>query len=55
MTKEAAAKHEPRRRLKMPYVNAEVMKDMTKAGMPKEMPFDVTRMVYGGFKVSVGG
>jgi uncharacterized protein YbaA (DUF1428 family) len=36
-------------------VNANVMKEMEKAGMPKDMPFDVKRMVYGGFKVSVGG
>ena len=35
-------------------VNARVMKDMEKAGMPTDMPFDVKRMVYGGFKVSVG-
>ena len=35
-------------------VNAKVMKDMGKIGVPKEMPFDVKRMVYGGFKVAVG-
>ena len=35
-------------------VNAKVMKEMMKAGMPKDMPFDLKRMVYGGFKVSVG-
>ena len=35
-------------------VNAKVMKEMAKAGMPKDMPFDAKRMVYGGFKVSVG-
>jgi len=35
-------------------VNAKVMKEMAKAGMPKDMPFDVKRMVYGGFKISVG-
>lgn len=35
-------------------VNARVMKDMEKAGMPADMPFDVKRMVYGGFKVLVG-
>lgn len=35
-------------------VNAKVMKEMAKAAMPKDMPFDVKRMVYGGFKVSVG-
>ena len=35
-------------------VNAKVMKEMEKmGGMPKEMPFDVKRMVYGGFKVLV--
>src|SRR5437763_4606443 len=27
-------------------VNAQVMKEMEKMGMPKEMPFDVKRMVY---------
>ena len=35
-------------------VNAKVMKDMGKMGVPKDMPFDVKRMVYGGFKVAVG-
>jgi uncharacterized protein YbaA (DUF1428 family) len=36
-------------------VNAKVMKDPRFAAMcdPKSMPFDVTRMVYGGFKVLV--
>ena len=34
-------------------VNAKVMKDMNAAGMPKEMPFDITRMVYGGFQTIV--
>ena len=36
-------------------VNAMVMKDPRIAGMcdPKKMPFDVKRMVYGGFKVLV--
>ena len=36
-------------------VNAKVMKDPRIAGMgdPKKMPFDVKRMVYGGFKVLV--
>jgi uncharacterized protein YbaA (DUF1428 family) len=36
-------------------VNAKVMKDPRMAGMvdPKAMPFDVKRMVYGGFKVLV--
>ena len=35
-------------------VNAKVMKDMAAMGAPKDMPFDVKRMVYGGFKVLVG-
>jgi uncharacterized protein YbaA (DUF1428 family) len=36
-------------------VNAKVMKDPRLAGMmdPKTMPFDMKRMVYGGFKVIV--
>ena len=36
-------------------VNAKVMKDPRIASMcdPKNMPFDVKRMVYGGFKVLV--
>jgi uncharacterized protein YbaA (DUF1428 family) len=36
-------------------VNAKVMKDPRIAGMmaEKDMPFDVKRMVYGGFKVIV--
>lgn len=35
-------------------VNARVMKDPTMAHMdPKAMPFDIKRMVYGGFKVLV--
>jgi uncharacterized protein YbaA (DUF1428 family) len=36
-------------------VNAKVMKDPRLAKMvdPKSMPFDVKRMVYGGFKVLV--
>ena len=36
-------------------VNARVMKDPRLAGMGdiKDMPFDVTRMIYGGFKVLV--
>ena len=33
-------------------VNAKVMKD-EKMGDMKEMPFDIKRMVYGGFKVLV--
>jgi uncharacterized protein YbaA (DUF1428 family) len=34
-------------------VNAKVMKEMEKMGGPKDMPFDVKRMVYGGFKTLV--
>ena len=34
-------------------VNAKVMKDPRLAKMPKIMPFDVKRIVYGGFKVVV--
>jgi uncharacterized protein YbaA (DUF1428 family) len=36
-------------------VNAKVMKDprITEMCDPKKMPFDVKRMVYGGFKVLV--
>lgn len=36
-------------------VNAKVMKDprLTKMMHPKEMPFDVKRMLYGGFRVLV--
>lgn len=34
-------------------VNAKVMKDPRLAGMSKAMPFDVKRMVYGGFTVLV--
>ena len=36
-------------------VNAKVMKDKRLAGSmdPKAMPFDVKRMIYGGFKVLV--
>jgi len=30
-----------------------VMKEMEKMGEMKEMPFDIKRMVYGGFKVIV--
>ena len=33
--------------------NAKVMKDMMEIA-PKDMPFDVKRMVYGGSKVVVG-
>ena len=38
-------------------VNAKVMKDPRISEMcdPKNMPFDVKRMVYGGFKVLVDG
>jgi uncharacterized protein YbaA (DUF1428 family) len=37
-------------------VNAAVMKDPRLAAMcnPKKMPFDCTRMLYGGFKTIVG-
>ena len=35
-------------------VNARVMKEMAKMGEPPDMPFDVKRMVYGGFEVLVG-
>ena len=34
-------------------VNARVMKEIKKMCGPKDMPFDVKRMVYGGFKVLV--
>ena len=36
-------------------VNAKVMKDprMNEMGDPKDMPFDMKRMVYGGFKTIV--
>jgi len=34
-------------------VNAKVMKEMAEACGTKEMPFDLKRMVYGGFKVLV--
>jgi uncharacterized protein YbaA (DUF1428 family) len=36
-------------------VNAKVMEAMPGMGEPKDMPFDMKRMVYGGFNVSVGG
>lgn len=29
------------------------MKEMERMGAPKDMPFDVKRMVYGGFKALV--
>ena len=35
-------------------VNAKVMKDMMNLALPKDMPFDLKRMVFGGFKVVVG-
>ena len=34
-------------------VNAKVMKEMEKMCESKDMPFDVNRMVYGGFKTLV--
>ena len=34
-------------------VNAKVMKEMEQMGAPKDMPFDLKRMVYGGFEVLV--
>lgn len=34
-------------------VNRKVMADPRMAEMPKEMPFDVERMLYGGFEVIV--
>jgi uncharacterized protein YbaA (DUF1428 family) len=36
-------------------VNAKVMKEIEKMENMKEMPFDVKRMVYGGFTVLVEG
>jgi uncharacterized protein YbaA (DUF1428 family) len=36
-------------------VNARVMKELAGLLSPKDMPFDATRMVCGGFKVLVGG
>lgn len=35
-------------------VNAKVFKELADAGMDMEMPFDVKRSAYGGFKVIVG-
>jgi uncharacterized protein YbaA (DUF1428 family) len=35
-------------------VNRRVHKDLEKYEMPKDIPFDVKRMVYGGFKTVVG-
>ncbi len=34
-------------------VNSKVMKEMEKMGDMKDMPFDVKRMAYGGFKAVV--
>ena len=34
-------------------VNKKVLKEMSAAGGPPDMPFDVKRMVYGGFKTLV--
>ncbi len=34
-------------------VNAKVLKDPRMAKMPEPMPFDVKRMLYGGFKLLV--
>jgi uncharacterized protein YbaA (DUF1428 family) len=34
-------------------VNAKVMKDPRLAKMPKKMPFDIKRMLYGGFDIVV--
>jgi uncharacterized protein YbaA (DUF1428 family) len=36
-------------------VNKKVMAEMQKMGMPKDMPFDVRRMAFGGFKTVVQG
>ena len=36
-------------------VNAKVMQEMANVGTPKDVPFDIKRMVYGGFKASIGG
>jgi uncharacterized protein YbaA (DUF1428 family) len=36
-------------------VNAKVMKEMASMDAPKDMPFDMKRMVYGGFNAAVGG
>lgn len=35
-------------------VNKKVMKEMEKAGEMPEMPFDMRKMAYGGFKTIVG-
>lgn len=34
-------------------INKKMMKEMEEKNMPKEMPFDMKRMAYGGFKVMV--
>ncbi len=34
-------------------VNAKVMKEMMEKEPPKDMPFDMKRMIYGGFKTLV--
>jgi len=34
-------------------VNKKVMKDMNAMGAPKDMPFDMKRMLFGGFKTLV--
>lgn len=34
-------------------INKKVIKDMESFPMPKEMPFEMKRMVYGGFKAVV--
>jgi len=36
-------------------VNARVFNEMAAMPMPKKMPFDMKRMVYGGFTAAVGG
>jgi uncharacterized protein YbaA (DUF1428 family) len=36
-------------------VNAKVIKEMEKQDPPPDMPFDMKRMVYGGFKTLVEG
>ena len=36
-------------------VNTRVMAEMTRASMPKGMPFDIKRMAHGGFKTLVQG
>jgi len=36
-------------------VNSGVMKELAGMCPPKDMPFDMKRMVYGGFNAAVGG